>query len=184
MRHHWIFALGLLLGLACPAQQDKPPSRFPVLTVCEAMQDLPRYSGMTLMIVGVDVTSMEFSVLTQDCPHKFKWGDNISISGPYGPGVTQPAPHVPTDYDWNADSVLDRKMDEVIQSTKLAHRASYRGIDYSDRYTAVYGRLETRITASTKVEGELPSPLGYGHRNGSPAALVYDFDSGIRFLQQ
>lgn len=170
MRHQWLFALGLLLGLACPAQQDKPPSRFPVLTVCEVMQDLPRYDGMTLMIVGVNFPSREFSVLTQDCPHKSKWGDNISISGPYGPPFTQPAPHLPADYDWNADPVLDRKMDEVMQSTKLEHRAPYRGVDYSDHYAAVYGRLETRITASAKIEGELPS-------------LVYDFDSGIRFLQ-
>lgn len=149
----------------------------PVLTVCELMQSLPAHKGTTIVVVGRLGSTSEGSWLDQKCTEKlvtdgYEWGSNISLS--YLVSETVPSPILPRNFHWDK-KILARKLAEVEKTTTLRVYPQYH---YTDRWIAVFGRLETHFPLDP---GVYPSasystgyhPAGYGHLNGSPAQLVW-----------
>lgn len=90
----------------------------------------------------------------------------------------QPAPTMPSRFQWEKD-LLSRKLLDVQKTTTLRVYPQYH---YTDKWIAIYGRLETKFP----VDGMLPPnvhiapgkghPAGFGHLNSSPAQLVWPKD--------
>ncbi len=66
--------LAILSCALCGSSLGQPPAApseaLPVITVCEALEDLSRYNGKSVVIVGRSSYTNEGSWLTEDCKHK------------------------------------------------------------------------------------------------------------------
>ena len=168
-------------GVAVSRAEDVP-----VYTVCEVMKDLPALNDKAIVVVGRLSATGEGTWLDQTCPDKlvtngYTWSTSISLS--YVAEHTVPPPRFPKGFHWN----------KVLVSTKLAALSKttslrvYPKYHYSDKWMAVFGRLETKFPLDP---AQYPCCLsggghlaGFGHLNGSPAQLVWP-PNGFHKLRQ
>ena len=155
---------GLAVGQV-PAVPDVP-----VVTVCDALNNLAKYKDKSIIVVGRSTGTMEGQWLSADCEKKlvtdgFTWSDSISLSLH---GKTEQLPELPDRFEWDA-KLIALKLKEVQQTTRL--RQSREG------WVAIFGRLETRVPPIVvrRGGGELMG-YGFGHLAGSPAQLIWDHD--------
>jgi hypothetical protein len=95
-------------------------------------------------------------------------GDSTTLSGELVKG-DDPPPPFPKGFRWDKKA-LREKLAEVKKTTTLQVLPQYH---YSDRWAAVYGRLEAKTTR-VEIRGGLPTTyIGYGHLNGAAAQLVW-----------
>ena len=164
-------ALAITLA-ALPGFVLGQPSDIPVVTVCEVMKELPAYNGKTIVVVGRFGSTDEGAWLSEDCTQQLvikghEWSNSISLSDTVG--STQPPPSLPKAFRWNKN-MLFKKLTQVKSTTVLR---VYPEFHYSDKWLALYGRLETHVPLETLD--------GFGHLNGSPAQLISPQDGVYRF---
>ena len=154
----------------------------PVVTVCEALHDLARYNGKSIVVVGRFGSTGEGSWLSEDCERKiitdgYTWANAISTT--YSRSEAQPPPGLPKGFKWN-EELLTRKLMDVQKTTKLQVFKEYK---YSDRWFAIFGRFETRLPLQVAVggSGKLMG-YGFGHLNTAPAQLISG-DAGFHELK-
>jgi hypothetical protein len=141
----------------------------PVVTVCEVLNDLGRYNGKSIIVIGKESGTMEGSWLTADCEKKlvtdgFTWDDSISLS--YVRGTVEPLPPLPDRFKWNT-KLVTVKLQEIQRTTKLRPRPE------NDRWFAIFGRLETRLPPQTFRDPKgILEGYGFGHLNSSPAQVI------------
>jgi hypothetical protein len=147
----------------------------PVLTVCDALENLQTYNGKTVIIVGRSSTTGEGSWLDQECDRKlvtqsFTWPSSISTA--YIKRTTAPPPKLPEGFSWDVEA-LKQKLESVKKKTRLRP---------DDVWLALYGRLEThdKLQVALCGGGRLCG-VGFGHLSASPAQLVYPDDAEYRF---
>ena len=167
-----VVTIALLLSTRAALAQGDDIS---VYTVCEIMKNLAAYNGKTIIVVGRVSSTGEGVWLDQACPEKlvtngYEWSTSIWLS--YTIGVTDSPPSLPRTFRWN-NKLLSTKLAEVSKTTSLRVYPEYH---YSDRWAAVFGRLETRFPLDpTEYPGQFSGrshPAGLGHLNGSPAQLI------------
>ena len=159
-------------GIAFGAPNDSPP----VLTVCEALSDLGRYEGMTVIVIGRVVSSDEGAWLDQDCGREIVNGGRTfrpSISLAWAFLEFGPPPQLPSGFKWNRRA-LQEKLDQVRRTTHLERPHARH---YPDRWFAVFGRFETHLPRKV---GDLGVTNGFGHLSGSPAQLISPRDGFLR----
>ena len=150
MRKGWI---GVLVCALLAGRLGLSADDIPVLTVCEALTDLPRFDGKSVIIVGRMASTDEGSWISETCGKKIVWEKNEfdpMISTSYFRDRVAPPPEKPVGFAWD-ERALKQKLEQVKMTTKL--RGSY------DRWVAVFGRLETKQP-------------GYGHLGAAPGQLI------------
>jgi hypothetical protein len=146
----------------------------PVLTVCEGLDNFSQYNGEAVVVVGRLVGTDEGSWLNENCEQKiitggYAWASSISLT--HVQSAAMPPPVMPRRFKWDA-MVLQAKLKQVQQATKLGVLKQYH---YSDRWFAVFGRFETRLSVQMSSDGGgTPRDYGYGHLNTAPAQLVWN----------
>jgi hypothetical protein len=165
------------------AQLDATPTAgIRVLTVCESLADLNRYSGQTVILVGKLGSTMEGVWLSQNCEHKlvtdgYTWADTISLA--YVERV-EPPPNLPKGFKWN-EPLLKAKLKDVQKTTELEVLKKYH---YSDKWYAVFGRFETRLPLQVvRGGGGTLWGYGFGHLSAAPAQLVANPQHGYHRLE-
>ena len=151
------------------SQSDSPA--IPVLTVCESLTDPQRYHGKNVIVVGRFVATEEGTWLTENCGLRIKNGVTDfapSISTSYVPAREAPPPEIPPGFKWD-ESVLRPKLQQVMRTTKLEVLPQY---NYSDRWVAMFGRLETDLPRKVTLGDRTGFVTGFGHLNGSPGQLI------------
>lgn len=174
--------LVMIAGWLFAAQMNAQSASFPILTVCEALDKAAEYDKKVVIVVGASRGTSEGSWIVEDCPGELvidgrKWshaisttyyGDSTTLSGELVKG-DDPPPPVPKGFRWNKKT-LREKLTDVKKTTTLQVLPQYH---YSDRWAAVYGRLEAKTTR-VEIRGGLPMTyIGYGHLNGAAAQLVW-----------
>jgi hypothetical protein len=146
----------------------------PVVTVCEALHDLSRYHGKSIVVVGRFGSTDEGSWLSEDCERKivtngYTWADTISTT--YSSSEVESPPGLPKGFKWNRE-LLTKKLKDVQKTTKLQ---VLKEDNYSDKWVAIFGRFETRLPLQvvTGGSGKLMG-YGFGHLNTAPAQLISD----------
>ena len=119
-----VFAL-LTIGRA------QTSSAVPVLTVCEVLNDLSKFDGRTIVVVGRFSHTDEGSWVDEDCPGGVtidgrSWPTGISTS--YTASQTVPAPTLPKGFHWNR-TLIREKLGAVKKTTTLRVIPQYH---YSD----------------------------------------------------
>jgi len=150
MRKRWTGVVGCVLLACCLGLSADD---IPVLTVCEALIDLPRFDGKSVIIVGRMASTDEGSWISETCGKKIVWDKNEfdpTISTSYVRDRVASPPDKPVGFAWD-ESVLRQKLEQVKMTTKLR--------DSNDRWVAIFGRLETKQP-------------GYGHLGGAPGQLI------------
>ncbi|HVW09975.1 MAG TPA: hypothetical protein VHC90_15405 [Bryobacteraceae bacterium] len=130
-------ALFVLLFPAFVRAADEVP---PVLTVCEALSDMQKYEGKSVIIVGRSVSTDEGWWLDEECGLRVVNGGHVfgpSISVGYVGSQFSPPPATPARFRWDM-RLLEQKLAQVRRSTKLPNREH-------DRWLAVFGRLEMHL---------------------------------------
>lgn len=146
----------------------------PVVTVCEALHDLGRYNGKSIVLVGRFGSTDEGSWLSEDCERKivtngYTWADIISTT--YPRSKVEPPPGLPNGFKWNT-GLLTKKLRDAQKTTKLR---VLKDNNYSDKWVAIFGRFETRLPLQVVIggSGKLMG-YGFGHLNIAPAQLISD----------
>ena len=166
-----ILSCVLLAGSVTAAPDDVP-----VLTVCEALNDLPRFDGKSVIVVGRYGASDEGSWLNEDCGLKIVNGGQefkplISISYPISEFAAPP--QRPSGFKWD-ERLLQEKLEQVKRTTSLR---VYKELNYSDQWFAIFGRLETQLPRKVSIgNGRDGYTTGFGHLSGAPAQLVSPTD--------
>src|ERR1019366_6710591 len=91
---------GLLLANALKAESVEVP----VLTVCEALSDLERYTGKSVIVVGRTTSTDEGSWLDESCGLKVVRGDRefeAVISTTYIVSESAAPPTLPNGFRWD-----------------------------------------------------------------------------------
>jgi hypothetical protein len=151
-----ILSCVLLAGSVTAAPDD-----ISVLTVCEALKDLPHFAGKSVIVVGRFSFSDEGTWLDEDCGTKVVNGGREfrpSISTSYAVSDFTAPPQKPSGFKWD-ERLLQQKLKQVKRTTRLHH---------SDQWLAIFGRLETQLPRKVR-DGYT---TGFGHLSGSPAQLV------------
>jgi hypothetical protein len=172
----WWMPLALVfgnpLGIALAQSAQVSIVGVPVVTVCEALHDLSRYNGESIIVVGRLGHTDEGSWLSEDCENQiktgeYKWANAISTT--YALSDVEPPPILPKGFKWDRD-LLTNKLKEVQRTTKLQVLKEH---NYSDKWVAFFGRFETRLPLQVVVGGggKLMG-YGFGHLNGAPAQLI------------
>ncbi len=152
-------------------QASVQPANPPILTVCEALDKAAEYDGKVVIVVGASSGTSEGSWIGEDCPGELvidgrKWSYGISTA--YSLGEVDPPPRLPNGFRWDKKA-LGEKLTQVKEATKLEVLPQYH---YSDRWMAIYGRLEAKITR-VEIRGDTRiTYTGYGHLGNAPAQLV------------
>jgi hypothetical protein len=152
------FLLGLLLAIGAPcAEAPLVP-----YTVCEIVQELPRYEGKSVAAVGRYSFRQEGRWLgEQDCAATASAPPILWLSEDANDGPKPPA-------DFELDGVtLSHKLADIRKHTALG-KFRFGSTDY-DRWAVVYGRVEPRKGDAAKK---------------APADLVFRGDGVIVFLAQ
>lgn len=161
IRSYAVAVVALLLPIAA-AQQ------IPVLTVCEALHELPKHNGKLIIVVGRSFFSFEGSFMNEECEpdgrttvQGRKWLSMIA----FGPRDSRE----PIDVRWDPD-VLTEKLRQVQQTTRLQSPNSSPSIE---RWTAVYGRLEApqELRTPSSSGRRYRAGNGYGANGTVPAQL-------------
>ena len=161
--------------IACGQAAAVSNGGVPVVTVCEALQDLSRYNGMVVIVVGRSGGTNEGSWLSEDCERKivtegYTWANIISTA--YGRSEVKPPPILPADFRWD-EALLATKLKEIQQITQLRIQKNHR---YDDRWVAIFGRFEARLLLQVLVAGTgTLMGYGFGHGNQAPAQLISNF---------
>jgi hypothetical protein len=142
-------------------------SEIPILSVCEALKDVHKYSGKSLIVVGRSASTGEGSWLDEECGFKVhndgrEFQTMISLA--YVRDEFDPAPELPRGFRWNM-SLIRQQLVDVQRTTKLR---VVKEIHYSDEWLAVYGRFETQLPR--KIKGGHTD--GFGHLSAAPAQLI------------
>jgi|SRR5215467_5783771 len=149
--------------------------QIPVLTVCEALHELPKYNGKVVIVVGRTFFTFEGSFMNEKCEpdgttmvQGKKWLSVIA----FGSGKTNRAIVV----QWDPEA-LDRKLKQVQQTT---HLESQNTSPFIDGWSAVCGRLEApqKLRPPTGSRHRFRPGNGYGANGSVPARLqmVQDHD--------
>lgn len=153
-------------------ERQGPPSDIPVVTVCEALTDLQRYEGKTIVVLGRFTSTDEGSWLDAECGFKVqnaKWEFPTSISTSYAVDEFAPAPIKPSGFRWD-EPLLRQKLEQLKQTTRLRE---VRSINYADQWVAFLGRLETQLPRKIRVSAErIGYTPGFGHLSAAPAQLI------------
>ena len=160
-------AIAVILTASCAL--SSADDVFPVLTVCEALSDLSRYHGQTVIVVGRLSYTEEGSWLDEECGLKVKNGGRAfppAISTTFAKSELGPPPAKPQELVIDK-IVLQRKLQIVKRTTRLK---VLRKDHYSDQWAVVFGRLETQLP---RVLGPGITTNGFGHQSGAPAQLVW-----------
>lgn len=161
----------LLLPSACiltAASDDAPP----ILTVCEALSELQRYEGRSIIVVGRFSSTDEGSWLDEECALKVvreerEFPTVISIA--YAAFEFADPPQKPRGFRWDK-RLLQQKLDQV---TRTTHLQVHKDLNYSDQWLAVFGRLETHLPRQVKTDdSRYAYTNGFGHLSGAPAQLI------------
>jgi hypothetical protein len=156
-----------LFGRSAHAADDVP-----VLTVCEVMDQLPQLDGKLVIVVGRFAYTDEGTWLGQDCGHKVTVGGREFeplISTTYIQSEYDPAPKLPNNFKWDVRA-LEKKLEQVKLTTKLR---VYKELNYSDRWLAIFGGLETALPHKIDLgNGRIGYTPGFGHLSSSPAELI------------
>ena len=143
----------------------------PVLTVCEALGELSRHNGQSVVVVGRFGYTDEGSWLSEDCERKivtdgYTWASSISTA--YLASKEETPPDLPKGFTWET-KILRAKLTSVQKTTKLT---TYKKLNYSDKWVAIFGRFETRLPLQVvDVRGTLRG-IGFGHLGEAPAQLI------------
>jgi hypothetical protein len=164
----FVRSIFLVVILATSAAAESSEG-IPILTVCEALNNIPEYQGKTVVIVGAVKATSEGAWLDEHCPGSLtiegrSWP--YSISAAYARGENDPPPPLPQGFRWDKIA-LRKKLSEVKSTTKLEVLPQYH---YSDTWAAIYGRFEAQPQHFT-IYGDLE--VGYGHMSGAPAQLIW-----------
>jgi hypothetical protein len=149
----------------------------PVLTVCEAVQNLRTYRGTNVVVVGLAGWTIEGGFLTQRCPTRQDPSATGLIALKYDGVGSLPPPG----FEAYHDSLII-KLREARQSTAI-NGSSEHAISASARWLAVYGRLDgPQIFRPPRKHGDRMHPgNGFGANGSVPAQLIssplaeYDF---------
>ena len=168
--------IGVLSSVLLAAPVIAAPDDVPVLTVCEALIDLPRFEGKSVIVVGRYSATEEGSWLDEDCGLKvvnggqeFKPG--ISIS--YWVSDFAAPPQKPSGFKWD-ERLLQEKLEQVKRTTWL--RVDKK-LNYSEEWFAIFGRLETQLPRKVSLgNGRYGYTTGFGHLSSAPAQLVAPTD--------
>ena len=179
-----IFGVCIAVIIGCAFGQGTITSKhtIPVLTVCEALNNLSQHNGKVVVVVGKLVGTEEGSWLREDCDEKivtdgYTWENIISLA--YVRSAVEPPPRVPKDFDWDLTLLL-KKLKQVRRTTRLQVLKQY---NYTDRWFAVFGRFETRLPLQVALGGgDKLFGYGFGHLNAAPAQLIAG-DDGYRQLK-
>lgn len=175
-------AVSIVIVLTCVARsfsQDKadPP---PVLTVCEALQDLKAYRDKDVVIVARSVYTFEGTFLNEDCAEDGKiviqghrWPSRIYRGGDGRPPANK------SGFKFDED-LLRRKLLQVKRTTSLKSDEKLRQAwnPFADHWTAVVGRLVSppvlisHRPASASQSKSRPGN-GFGPNGAVPAAVIY-----------
>ena len=154
------------------AQANSQTANPPILTVCEALDKATEFDGKVVIVVGASKGTSEGSWIVEHCPGELvidgrKW--RYAISTTYPRSEVDPPPPLPRGFRWDKKA-LGEKLTVVKKTTTLQVLPQYHY--YSDRWIAVYGRLEAKTTR-VEIRGDSRiTHIGYGHLNGAAAQLV------------
>lgn len=156
----------------CGQATSHLPEPVPVITVCEALNDLSRYNGKSVILVGRFASSEEGSWLSENCERTIviaghTWANIISTT--YSRSEVSPPPELPKGFKWE-ERTLMMKLRQVQTTTTLRVLKQY---NYSDKWMAMFGRFETRLPVQVVVGGDgKPRGYGFGHMNAALAQLI------------
>ena len=163
-------------------QESAPGADTPVVTVCEALNDLSRFNGVAIVAVGKLASTDEGKWLSQTCAtdivtNGYKWVNTISLT--YERGGVRPPPELPKTFSWE-QAIVSLKLKQVQETTKLEVLPQY---NYTDKWFAIFGRFETRVPPRVARGGDdKMHGGGFGHLNLAPAQLI-SYDSAWRELK-
>lgn len=153
--------------------QTEPVHNVPVLTVCEALKDLPRYNGKEIVVVGRSIFTFEGGFLSEHCEPDWRveiqgnrWLSMIYLSV----GDSSSEQGAVFEFD---EGLLSGKLIELKKSTRLETATG----PLADRWIAVFGHL---ISPETLVPHRPPKGPktrnipgnGFGANGSVPAKLV------------
>jgi hypothetical protein len=147
-----------------------------MVSVCEVLNDLARYNGKPIVIVGRFAYTDEGTWLSEDCErkivtHGYTWANIISTT--YVRSQVEPPPGLPKGFKWE-ERLLKLKLEQVRRTTTLRVLKQYH---YSDKWVAMFGRFETRLPLQVAVGGGgRLMGYGFGHLNAAPAQLISGHD--------
>jgi hypothetical protein len=142
------------------------PDKIPVLTVCEALQNLSAYNNKSIIVIGQIVATDEGGWITEDCERNivtdgYTWGNAISTL--YMVGSMAPPPPLPKNYRWDDELLLRKAM----------NTRNYKNSRDLGGWAAMFGRLETRIPPRViKYPNGTIGGLGFGHLGTAIAQLI------------
>jgi hypothetical protein len=174
--------LALLLTFPCNCALGQTESastdRIPVLTVCEALQDLSAYNNKSLIVIGRFVKTSEGTWITDDCERKivtdgYTW-DNL-IWAVYIAGVTEPPPSLPANFHWDNELLMKK----AVTSKDYNKYPDHKG------WIAMFGRLEAKIPpeAYKNFTGEIRG-RGFGHLGGAIAQFISQGSDCVYSLEE
>ena len=163
----------LLTAIGAFSQESLAPlPDVPIVTVCEALTELQRYDGKTIVVIGRFSHTDEGSWLDAECGFRVqnaKWEFPTVISTSYTASEFAPAPIKPPDFRWD-EPLLRQKLEQLKRTTTLRE---VRSINYTDRWMAFFGRLETQLPRKIRVSAKtLGYTSGFGHQSLAPAQLI------------
>jgi len=171
-----VIAAIIAMSIGSAFGQESANSRpdIPVLTVCEALNDLHKYNDKAVVLVGKLMGTDEGRWLSEDCQHKiitdgYTWQNIVSLA--YSRSHVKSPPTLPESFKWNA-RLLIAKLKQVQKTTTLEVPKQR---NYGDKWFAIFGRFETRLPLQV-VQGRGGKQFGYGfgHMNAAPAQLISD----------
>jgi len=141
----------------------------PVLTVCDALHELPKHNGKNVIVVGRSFYTFEGTFLNEECEvdgrtsiQGERWLSMIAF-GSRGSSESKTI-------DWNTET-LNEKLKQVQKTTRLS---SPRASAFIERWIAVYGRLEAPQTLRPPSGSGSRSRAGNGYgANGSVPARLH-----------
>jgi hypothetical protein len=178
----FVVCIAVMIGSTSGQATTTSKPTIPVLTVCEALNNLSQHNGKVVVVVGKLVGTEEGSWLSEDCNEKivtdgFTWQNIISLS--YSRSEVEPPPRVPKEFNWDLTLLL-KKLKQVQRTTRLEVLKQY---NYTDKWFAVFGRFETRLPLQVALGGGGKLfGYGFGHLNAAPAQLI-SVDDGYRELK-
>ncbi len=174
----WRILPALMLGGSFGIARAQPVQvsivGIPVVTVCEALQDLSGYNGKSIIVVGRIGYTREGTWLSEDCERTvvtkgYAWANIISSEHNRSQATGKLPPELPKGFDWDKE-LLTNKLKEVQATTKLHDLKEYK---YSGQWVAIFGRFETQLPlrVGRGGDGKLMG-YGFGHLGMAPAQLI------------
>jgi hypothetical protein len=77
---------------------------------------------------------------------------------------------LPKGFRWDP-KLLVKKLKDVQRTTRLR---TYKKLNYSDKWVAIFGRFETRVPLQVVSVGGTSRGIGFGHLDAAPARLIFN----------